>query len=125
MSSNYTSGAGSAGNNNSSGSRREREERWHNAHASNGTGALPPVNTMRSSYTGAFDFEEMLSSLRELFAHDRQTASQLESKRCGICYLYFTVNELRYREEEGFYSCPGCERTLGKQTLPMVRRQQK
>jgi hypothetical protein len=30
-----------------------------------------------------------------------------------------------YREEEGFYICKGCERTLGKQKIPMLRRQQK
>jgi hypothetical protein len=67
----------------------------------------------------------MLTSLRELFAHDRQIASTQESKRCGICYLYFISTDLHYREEEGFYLCLNCERLLGKQTLPMVRRQQK
>ena len=77
------------------------------------------------SYTGAFDFEEMIISLRELFAQDRQVASQQDSKRCGICYLYYNPNELHYREEEGFYACPACERTMGKHTLPMVRQQQK
>jgi hypothetical protein len=67
----------------------------------------------------------MISSLRDLFNHDRQIASQTESKRCGICYLYFLADELFYREEEGFYVCSNCERNLGKQNLPMVRRQQK
>jgi len=74
---------------------------------------------------GSFDFEEMITSLRDLFTHDRQVASQADNRRCGICYLYFITNELRYREEEGFYVCSGCERSLGKQTLPMVRYQQK
>ena len=67
----------------------------------------------------------MLVSLHELFEHDRQVASQPDATRCGICYLYFSVSELHYREEEGFYVCPGCSKVLGKQTLPMIRRQQK
>jgi hypothetical protein len=124
LSNNYTPGGGSPGSNNSSGSRRDREGRLQNAQAFNGTGALPALNSGRS-YTGGFDFEEMLSSLRELFAHDRQMASQPDNRRCGICYFHFTPNELHYREEEGFYVCSTCERSLGKQTLPMVRRQQK
>ncbi len=76
------------------------------------------------SYPGSCDFEEMLTSLRDLFTHDRQIASQSDSKRCGICYLHFSPSELHYREE-GFYSCSNCERTLGKQALSMLRRQQK
>ncbi len=92
----------------------------------NGTGALPALSSGTGrSYTGAFDFEEMIISLRDLFAEDRQVASQQESKRCGICYLHFNPKELRYREEEGFYVCPGCERALSKQILPMIRQQQK
>jgi hypothetical protein len=120
----YSSGSGNTGNNNSAGYRYEREERAFGPNTFNGTGALPPVNAGRG-YTGGFDFEEMLTSLRELFAYDRQLASQADSKRCGICYLYFMANELQYREEEGFYVCSNCEHTLGKQTLPMLRRQQK
>lgn len=77
------------------------------------------------SYPGAFDFDEMIASLRDLFAQDRQVASQQESKRCGICYLHFSPGELYYREEEGFYVCSACERALGKHTLPMIRQQQK
>jgi len=92
--------------------------------ASNTTGALPAINLGRT-YAGSFDFEALISSLRELFAQDRQVASQQDSTRCGICYLYFTISELNYREEEGFYVCQNCQRTLGKQMLPMVRRQQK
>lgn len=94
----------------------------------NGTGALPaPLTSQVSgrSYAGAFDFDEMLASLHDLFARDRQIASQQDSKRCGICYLHYTPGELHYREEEGFYVCAGCEHALGKQTLPMLRQQQK
>lgn len=115
---------GTTGGNGSPGQRRERDPRAYSPTQYNGTGALPPVSTTRS-YAGSFDFEELIASLRELFAYDRQMASQADNKRCGICYLYFTANELYYREEEGFYICAGCERTLGKQNLPMVRRQQK
>ena len=74
---------------------------------------------------GTFDFEEMITSLRELFASDRQVASQTDSKRCGICYLHFTINDLTYREVEGFYICANCVQTLGKQNLSMLRHQQK
>lgn len=76
-------------------------------------------------YPGAFDFDEMIASLRELFAQDRQVASQQDSKRCGICYLHFSPGELRYREDEGFYICSACERALAKHILPMIRQQQK
>ncbi len=111
---NYTS---DSGDNRELISRRE-------ARMSNNTGALPIVSPVRS-YPGSFDFESLILSLRELFALDRQVASQSDSARCGICYLHFTLGELHYREEEGFYVCRGCERTLGKQELPMLRRQQK
>lgn len=124
MGNNYIQGSGAAGGNNSFGHRRERDQRTPNASGFNGTGALPALNTGRS-YAGAFDFDEMISTLRELFARDRQMASQQENTRCGICYLYFAAGDLHYREEEGFYICHNCERALGKQTLPMVRRQQK
>jgi hypothetical protein len=124
LSNNYTSGSGGTGANHPVGYRQERDIRASSPHIFNGTGSLPAVNAGRG-YTGGFDFEEMLTSLRELFAHDRQLASQADNKRCGICYLYFIPNELHYREEEGFYVCANCERTLGKQTLPMIRRQQK
>lgn len=115
-----------AGNNNSSGYRRERDPRAQSPNQYNGatTGQLPTLSPARN-YTGSFNFEEFIVSLRELFAHDRQVASQADNKRCGICYLYFTTSELYYREEEGFYMCANCERTLGKQILPMIRRQQK
>ena len=117
----------SQGTNNSSGHRRERDPRAHSPNQYNGTtttGQLPSLNTGRS-YAGSFDFEELIASLRDLFARDRQVASQSDNKRCGICYLYYTASELSYRKEEGFYVCTPCERALGKQSLPMIRRQQK
>ena len=119
MGSNYTSGSGSgmSGNGSSFVSRREMR-------ATNQTGALPVISTSRS-YSGSFDFDNLIASLRELFAQDRQVASQQGSARCGICYLHSTVSSLTYREEEGFYVCSGCERSLGKHKLPMIRRQQK
>lgn len=121
MSNNHTQGAS---NQNPQGFRRERDGRWQSPGPFNGTGAQSASNAGRS-YAGGFDFEAMIDSLRELFAHDRQVASQQDSKRCGICYLYFNSEELRYREEEGFYVCPGCQQALGKQTVHMIRRQQK
>jgi hypothetical protein len=117
LGSNYTSGSGASGNGSSFVSRREMR-------ATNQTGALPVIGTSRS-YTGSSDFENLIASLRELFAQDRQVASQQEGTRCGICYLHFTVSSLTYREEEGFYVCQGCERGLGKYKIPMIRRQQK
>jgi hypothetical protein len=116
---NYTSGSGSgtSGNGSSFVSRREMR-------ATNQTGALPVISTSRS-YSSSFDFDNLIASLRELFAQDRQIASQQDSTRCGICYLHFTVSSLTYREEEGFYVCQGCERTLGENKLSMIRRQQK
>jgi len=128
LSNNYIQGSGAMGNNHAAGHRRERDQRTPAASGFNGTGSLPaPMssNGIGRSYVGAFDFDEMITSLRDLFAHDRQVASQQDSKRCGICYLHFSPNELRYREEEGFYVCSGCERSLGKHLLPMVRQQQK
>lgn len=121
MSSNHSQGAG---NQNPQGYRRERDGRSQNSGPFNGTSGQFTGNPGRG-YLGSFDFEAMIDSLRELFAHDRQVASQQDSKRCGICYLYFTGEDLRYREEEGFYVCPACQQALGKQTLCMIRRQQK
>jgi len=119
LGSNYTPGSGSgmSGNGNSFVSRREMR-------ATNQTGALPIVSTSRS-YSGSLDFENLIASLRDLFAQDRQVASQQEGTRCGICYLHFTASSLTYREEEGFYICQGCEKGLGKHKIPMIRRQQK
>ncbi|MBV9690859.1 MAG: hypothetical protein JO202_14265 [Ktedonobacteraceae bacterium] len=122
MSSNYTSGSGNAASNNNSSFVSRREVR-----ASNTTGALPPITSLQAverGYTGRFDFECLIQSLRELFARDRQIASLPDSTRCGICYLHFSIDELYYREE-GFYICLGCEQSLGKHTMPMLRKQQK
>jgi len=119
LSNNYTPGSG----NGMPGDNRELINR-REVRISENTGALPTVGPLRN-YPGSFDFESMIQSLRELFALDRQTASQLDSSRCGICYLHFMLSELHYREEEGFYVCRGCERTIGKQAIPMLRRQQK
>ena len=119
MSNNYTSGSGNGASGNSSSFVSRREIR-----ANNVTGAMAPVTSGRS-YSSSFDFESTILSLRELFEHDRQVSSQSDMSRCGICYLHFFLTDLRYREEEGFYVCQGCERSLGKQVLPMVRRQQK
>jgi hypothetical protein len=123
LSSHYTPGSGngasSNSNTNSFASRREFR-------ANNITGMLPPLGTtgVERNYGGAFDFDQMIESLHELFERDRQIASQPDATRCGICYLHFPVSELVYREE-GFYLCQGCDHTLGKQAVPMLRRQQK
>jgi len=71
------------------------------------------------------DIGPLIDSLRALFARDRRIASQPNSARCGICYLYFSQDDLVYREEEGFYVCAGCARALGVTRLKMLRRQQR
>ncbi len=95
--------------------------------ASNTTGALPILGStpagIERTHTSSYEFEHMIQSLHELFEHDRQVASQPDSTRCGICYLYFSVNELHHREE-GFYVCTACEYALGRQTVTMLRKQQ-
>lgn len=95
--------------------------------ANNPTGAIPAIGNgtygTGRGYSGAFDFEALLTSLHELFEHDRQIASQQDATRCGICYLYFPVSELHYRAE-GFYICSSCASALGDQHLPMLRSQQ-
>ncbi|MFL5664258.1 MAG: hypothetical protein ACJ8BW_23370 [Ktedonobacteraceae bacterium] len=121
MSNFYTPGSGNGSSSNGSSFVSRRDIRANNA-----TGALPAISTSTGGrgYTGQFDFEAMLVSLHDLFEHDRQVASQTDSSRCGICYLYYSLSELRYREE-GYYVCSDCERTLGRHTMPMLRRQQK
>lgn len=122
LSNNYTTGSESEASNNSSSAISRREAR-----ANSSTGALPALGTLgieRNPQPGTFDFEQMVQSLRELFEHDRQVASQSDATRCGICYLHFHGNELHYREE-GFYACSNCERNLGQQHLSMLRKQQK
>ncbi|WP_149400200.1 hypothetical protein [Dictyobacter arantiisoli] len=122
MSNNYTSrsDSGAMGNGSSANNRREMR-------AEHSTGALPSLGTLgieRTTSSGAFDFEHMVQSLRDLFEQDRQIASQTDASRCGICYHYFRVSELHYREE-GFYVCPSCEQNLGHQHIFMLRKQQK
>jgi hypothetical protein len=91
------------------------------------TGVLPAlgiVSIERQKPSAAFDFEDMVQSLHELFERDRQIASQLHSTRCGICYLHFFLSELQYRDE-GYYVCSQCSQTLGHQYVPMLHKQQK
>ena len=95
--------------------------------ANNSTGVLPSLgisSAERRITSGAFDFEQMVQSLHDLFEHDRQIASQPYATRCGICYLHFPLSELQYRDE-GFYTCSGCSQTLGHQDVPMLHKQQK
>jgi hypothetical protein len=82
------------------------------------------ANTERRATAGAFDFEQMVQSLHELFEHDRQLASQPNSTRCGICYLHFLLSEMQYRDE-GFYICSHCSQTLSQQDVSMLHKQQK
>ncbi len=122
MDSPYVPGSGGEVSQNGSTFASRKETR-----ANNVTGALPIVNARMNNErggNGAFDFEQTLESLRELFARDRQIASQPDSTRCGICYLYFTLEELHYRDE-GFYVCTRCEQALGNHAVPMLRKQQK
>lgn len=85
---------------------------------------LTPKTNWERGNTGASELDALLQSLHDLFEHDRQVASQQDATRCGICYLYFPVVELLYREE-GFYLCSRCNQALGHQHLPMLRKQQK
>jgi hypothetical protein len=67
----------------------------------------------------------LIDALHAVFERDRAVASQGGAKRCGICYLHFSVTELEYREDEGHYVCAGCAAVLHQARLPMVRRQQR
>lgn len=69
------------------------------------------------------DLAQMIAALRQQFEQDRLLASQSGSARCGICYLHYRQPELYYREEEGFYICKNCQRTLGNGRIKMIRRQ--
>ncbi len=122
LSDNYKVGPGdeASGNGNTLHGRRE-------VRSSEVTGALPVIGLKMNgerNHSGSHDFDDLLLSLRELFEHDRQVASQSDATRCGICYLHFPVSELIYREE-GFYVCPHCAQSLGNQHVPMLRKQQK
>ena len=97
----------------------------HEMHSESMTGALPILGSANDyQHIESPEFEYLIQSLRSLFEHDRQVASQSDTTRCGVCYLYFAVNELHYREE-GFYVCSACEHALGKQRVSMLHRQQK
>ncbi len=71
------------------------------------------------------ELPQLIDALRQQFEQDRALASQSGSARCGICYLYYQQADLSYREEEGFYLCKNCQRTLGNARLKMLRRQQR
>ncbi|MBA2283868.1 MAG: hypothetical protein H0W02_00140 [Ktedonobacteraceae bacterium] len=118
MSSHYSSNSGSGAAGNSGPPMHRRDMR-----ATNGAHSPLPASADRG-YPGSFDFETMIASLRELFENDRHVASQSDSARCGVCYLYGYLSDLQYREE-GFYVCHDCERTLGRQRVHMIRKQQK
>ncbi len=64
-------------------------------------------------------------SRREMRATNTTGALPVISTGHTYASSHFSVSSLVYREEEGFYVCKNCERTLGKQKLPMLRRQQK
>jgi hypothetical protein len=71
------------------------------------------------------DLAQLIEALHQQFEQDRALASQTGSARCGICYLYYRQADLFYREEEGFYICKSCQRSLGNGKIKMVRRQQR
>lgn len=71
------------------------------------------------------DLAQLIEALHQQFEQDRALASQTGSARCGICYLYYRQADLLYREEEGFYICKSCQRSLGNGKIKMVRRQQR
>ena len=99
-------------------SRDERTVAWSRQEQ----GTHEPVSFEGRDVRGAIG--ELIDSLHEIFERDRGIASQSDSSRCGICYLHFSLSELQYREEEGFYVCPSCERALAHTRIVMVRRQQ-
>lgn len=74
---------------------------------------------------GRMDLSHLIESLRQQFEQDRALASQNGTSRCGICYFYYRQTDLLYREEEGFYICHRCQRSLGNGRVKMVRRQQR
>jgi len=68
---------------------------------------------------------QLIEALREVFQRDRAVASQSVSARCGVCYLYYPLADLDYREADGFYVCSECRQALRGKRLPMIRRQQR
>jgi len=71
------------------------------------------------------DLTQLIEALHQQFEQDRSMASQTGTARCGICYFYYRLTDLSYREEEGFYICQRCQRSLGNGRIKMVRRQQR
>jgi hypothetical protein len=67
----------------------------------------------------------LIAALHEIFERDRGIASQGATARCGLCYLHFPLSALTYRDDEGFYMCQTCAKSLGHVQVLMVRRQQK
>lgn len=67
----------------------------------------------------------LIDDLKALFQRDRTAASATGGTRCGICYLHFALDELEYRDDEGYYICAGCSQALGSARVPMVRRQKR
>ncbi|MBX5449949.1 hypothetical protein [Thermogemmatispora sp.] len=121
MSSHATPGAGNGAAASGSSFSHRREGRIAN-------GASPALASQSAGGRGpagaAFDLNGLIAELRALFERDRQIASLPDSTRCGICYLHYRLSELRWREE-GFYICRECERLLGEQPMPMLRKQQR
>jgi hypothetical protein len=66
----------------------------------------------------------IVDELRAIFQQDRAVAGQKASARCGICYLFYPLADLEYREADGFYACAKCRQSLKGKRLPMIRRQQ-
>lgn len=93
----------------------ERAERWPGAERDE----LAPRADVRG------EVGPLIDELRAVFQRDRSVASAMAAARCGVCYLHYPLDELEYREAEGFYACPTCARALGAQRLPMVRRQKR
>ncbi len=67
----------------------------------------------------------LLETLRALFSEDRGNGAHADAMRCGICYLTYHREFLRYHEAEGFYACQACEVALGSAQVHMVHRQRK
>lgn len=86
---------------------------------------LPGRHTTQRTPTPQGELSDLFESLRELFVRDRANGARGDAQRCGICYLTFPREQLRYREEEGFYACLDCETVITTQRIVMLRRQRK
>ncbi len=71
------------------------------------------------------ELTNMLDDLRESFIAYRAVSSRPDAGHCGVCYMAFPAEELRYREADGLYICPQCNAALQNQRIPMIRRQRK